>query len=337
MRGPARAFHVAREARLRYGVDGSWVTLRGDLMLADPDRAARVAARVALDPDPDVPALRAADLYAGALLEEVYHLVIARYLQTVDAGLFADLERRARAWMGAGFDATLVAFVERYPPPDVAAGTAAEAALRRSLDGVSGAHVAIEEAWTCWLANANPALRAARPLVDVAPLATRVPFDALIDTLRGHLADRPGLPGRAGVSLFDLLLEPARAHPDDLEAQLRYVQRAWGAVLGDAFRALLARLLDALASVREANLARGGAGVGRPPAPGRADLRYGEDEAERFSPDGDWMPRVVMVAKSTYVWLEQLSRDHGCPWRASTRCPTRRWPSSRTAASTRCG
>ncbi|MFN2322215.1 MAG: alpha-amylase family glycosyl hydrolase [Trueperaceae bacterium] len=305
-----RAFHVALEARRRYDVDAAWVTLRGDLMLADPDRAARVAARVALDPDPEAPALRAADLYAGALLEEVFHLVIARYLQTVDAGLFADLERRARAWMGADFDATLVAFVERYPPPDVAAGTAAEAALRRSVDGVSGAHVAIEEAWTCWLANANPALEGARPLVDVAPLAARVPFEALIGSVRGHLADRPGLPGRPGVSLFDFLLEPARAHPDDLEAQLQYVYRAWGSVLGDDFRRLLARLLDALASVREANVARGG-GVGRPPAPGRADLRSGEDEAERFSPDGDWMPKVVMVAKSTYVWLEQLARDYG--------------------------
>ena len=311
MKGPARAFHVAREARLRYDIDEAWVTLRGDLMLSDPDRAARVAARVALDPDPDAPALRAADLYAGALLEEVYHLVIARYLQTVDADLFVDLERRARGWMGAGFDATLVAFVERYPPPDVAAGTAAEAALRRSVDGVSGAHVAIEEAWTCWLANTNPALRGARPLVDVAPLAAKVPFDALIDALRGHLGDRPGLPGRPGVSLFELLLEPARAHPEDLEAQLRFVHRAWGAVLGDGFRKLLARLLDALASVREANVARGGAGGGRPPAPGRAELRFGEDEAERFSPDGDWMPKVVMVAKSTYVWLEQLARDHG--------------------------
>ncbi len=313
MQGPARAFHVARDARHRYGVEGSWVTLRGDLMLADPDRAARVAARVALDPDPEAPPLRAADLYAGALLEEVYHLVIARYLQTVDADLFADLERRARGWMGADFDATLVAFVDRYPPPDVAAGTSAEEALRRSVDGVSGAHVAIEEAWTCWLANANPALRGARPLVDVAPLAAQVPFDALIDSLRGHLEDRPGLPGRPGVSLFDLLLEPARAHPDDLEAQIRFVRRAWGAVLGDDFEKLLARLLDALASVREANVARGraGAGVGRPPAPGRAELRFGEDEAERFSADVDWMPEVVMVAKSTYVWLEQLARDHG--------------------------
>ncbi len=35
------------------------------------------------------------------------------------------------------------------------------------------------------------------------------------------------------------------------------------------------------------------------------------DEAEAFSSDSDWMPRVVLMAKSTYVWLDQLSRRYG--------------------------
>jgi glycosidase len=33
-------------------------------------------------------------------------------------------------------------------------------------------------------------------------------------------------------------------------------------------------------------------------------------EAERYSEDRDWMPRLVLIAKSTYVWLDQLSRQH---------------------------
>jgi glycosidase len=36
-----------------------------------------------------------------------------------------------------------------------------------------------------------------------------------------------------------------------------------------------------------------------------------ELEAERFSPDQAWMPRVVMIAKNAYVWLDQLSRRLG--------------------------
>ena len=75
-------------------------------------------------------------------------------------------ERRARASLGTRFDATLEAFVARFPPPDVASGAPAAAALKRHVAGVPGVHVALEEAWTCFLANANPALRGARPLVD---------------------------------------------------------------------------------------------------------------------------------------------------------------------------
>lgn len=310
VRGPARAFHVTADARERVGVEAAWVTLRGDVLLADPRRAALVAERVAATAVPGDPPLRAADLYAGALLEEVYHLVITRYLEVVDPRALDDAERRARGWLGDGVDATLRAFVRRYPPPDVAAGAAPDEALARRVEGVSGRQVALEEAWTCFLANANPALRGARSLVDVRPLAATVPYDALIDALRGHFADRPGLPGRRRTSLFELLLEPARAHPDDLSAQLRFVRDQWGALLGDAFRALLDRLLDAIAAVREADVARGGP-PGPPPPPSRWALRGAGGESERFSPDGAWMPQVVMVAKSTYVWLDQLSREHG--------------------------
>ncbi len=45
----------------------------------------------------------------------------------------------------------------------------------------------------------------------------------------------------------------------------------------------------------------------------RHSAHPGDIEYERFSPDVDWMPNVVMIAKSTYVWLAQLSRQYGRP------------------------
>jgi len=41
-----------------------------------------------------------------------------------------------------------------------------------------------------------------------------------------------------------------------------------------------------------------------------------EHESERFSQDLDWIPRVVLLAKTVYVWLDQLSKQYG---RAITR------------------
>jgi hypothetical protein len=34
-------------------------------------------------------------------------------------------------------------------------------------------------------------------------------------------------------------------------------------------------------------------------------------EYEKFSPDTAWMPNTVLIAKSTYVWLAQLSKQYG--------------------------
>lgn len=327
VRGPTRAFHVAAEARARLGIEESWVSLRGDVLLADFERAALVAGRLGRLAVAGDPPLRAADLYAGALLEEVYHLVIARYLSEVDPEAFRKAEVRARAALGeASTTATLHAFVRRYPPPDVARGITPAQVLERQIDGVSGAQVALEEAWTCYLANANPALAGARPLIDLAPLRAAYPFDALIASLREHFSLAPGLPGPSGrpsQSLFTIMLEPLQRHPHDVGAQLRFVRDSWGLTLGKGFVALVERLLDAVASVREADVMRGSSGHGvrsqRVVSP--LALRGGEAEPERFSADGDWMPRVVMVAKSVYVWLDQLEQQHQTPVRRLDQVP----------------
>jgi glycosidase len=41
------------------------------------------------------------------------------------------------------------------------------------------------------------------------------------------------------------------------------------------------------------------------------DYRGLDAEPERFSDDTEWMPNVVLQAKSTYVWLDQLGRRYG--------------------------
>ena len=43
----------------------------------------------------------------------------------------------------------------------------------------------------------------------------------------------------------------------------------------------------------------------------RPSFKAALEEPEAFSSDSAWMPRVVLMAKSTYVWLDQLSRTYG--------------------------
>jgi len=67
-----------------------------------------------------------------------------------------------------------------------------------------------------------------------------------------------------------------------------------------------------------------------PPSPG--DVEY-----ERFSPDQDWMPNVVMIAKSTTSGSRSFSRQYGRAIERLDQIPTKHWKPSLTAASTRCG
>ena len=81
----------------------------------------------------------------------------------------------------------------------------------------------------------------------------------------------------------------------------------------------------------------GGAGAfgGGGEAPSLAGL---DAEPERFSSDSAWMPRLVLIAKSTHVWLDQLSRRHGTRDPDARRDPRRGARPARAAgASPGCG
>lgn len=311
--GPQRRFHVALDARRRYGVEDELITLQGDVMLTDADVCARLAQAVERDRDPAAPPLDAADLLAGAVLEEVYHLLIDHHLRAVDPDLFAAADAALRERLGTELDTTLAAFVARYPTLEVAHGARLPADLLADvIEGVPARHVVLEELVTCFLANANPALVGARPLVDDDPLRLHTAYDAVLSAVRGAFAERPGAVGSGG-SLFDELMAPMRAAPNDLRAQLRFVRERWAGLLGASFEGLLGQLLGAIDALEEAHRERGGVGPSAGPGPDavRGMIVGAAGVDERFSPDASWMPRVVLMAKNTYVWLDQLSRRFG--------------------------
>ena len=117
----------------------------------------------------------------------------------------------------------------------------------------------------------------------------------------------------------DALRGPSRAHPEDLDAQLRWVQDCWAPHLSKSARELILLALDLFEEgqrfrgqgpgpVQAPGLGGSSAGKVLGGAPG--DPGYVDGEA-RFSEDADWMPQVVMIAKQSYVWLEQLSTRFG--------------------------
>jgi len=175
--------------------------------------------------------------------------------------------------------------------------------------------VRLEELLLVRIANENPAARPLRDLIDDSPLPAEE-RDAVMASLEAYQAALSPI-GPNGETLVEMLRAPARAHPTSLAGQLRYVRERWSSILGAALEALLDRLLLTIDVISEEERGlhlrfggggNGGGGGGHGEAP---DLTGLDAEPERFSSDSAWMPRLVLIAKSTHVWLDQLSRRYG--------------------------
>ncbi len=237
------------------------------------------------------------DLLALSILHEAAHLAI-----------LAAARRQPEAAIGAA----LPAVREAVGPRPTTALLQSFAGAFPGVDQTPPAR--LEDLVLVHLANVNPAAAPLRELVDDRGLPA-TSLAAAIRALERHgatLVIGDGTPG-GGVPLLELLREPARQSPDSLSGQLRYVRDHWGWLLGSALDDLVGRLEAAIGILAEEHHGLhlrfgggGGAGVGEAPS-----FTGAEAEIERFSEDRDWMPRLVLLAKSTYVWLDQLSRRHG--------------------------
>src|SRR5262245_50175465 len=295
---------LAREAIARYGLEPSGAT---ETPTAPMAIARRIAARVNAAHPPGTPSVQAGELAALALLHEIFHLVVAAAAEE-DARLEMDAASgTVRTALGPKpYDALLASLATEFPDLD-----ARELPER------------LEELLLLRVTNENPALGPLHELVDdgrVRPSER----DRAIAALEQLSADGPSL-GPEGLSLIELLRAPARAHPTSLSGQLRWIRDRWGSLLGDRLAALLGRLLLTLDVISEEE--RGlhqkfGGGFGD--AGGRPDVSDFSalgDEPERFSSDDAWMPRLVLIAKSSHVWLDQLSNWHGREIRSLDQVP----------------
>ncbi len=308
-------FHVSREARDRCRFDEALFASSGHAVLAHPAAAYRFAA--ALDQSrPGAPPASAAELFALGLLDEAAHLACAHWRRDHEPhGLRDGLAHLRQSLDGAAVDAMLLAFVERFPPVAVYRGdVSASAWLARATADRPHAEVALEELLLLWLANANPAATAYRELFDDSPLARDTTYAAAMRSTEVFLATRAPL-GEGGLSLIDFLRAPVRAAPDSLLGQLEFVREEWSAIVGDLVERLQLAFDLRLEEARWL-ASRAAAALGERPSPGEAltpDYTGLEAEDERFSPDAEWMPRTVMIAKSTLVWLDQLARTYRHP------------------------
>jgi hypothetical protein len=297
-------FHVSRSARDLYQFDQGMFQFTGNVIFAN-FHAARVFAQK-MNARRDLlrfpeQAVSASDLNAMGLIDEILHLIVARYRQQVEPALWRKIQERLAAAMGEGsLKSAVLKFSEDFPPVAVyQRKQQLEEYLKGQTDGMEHWDAALEEMLMLWLANLNPAFSPYSELFDDAELERHTPYLKIMEEIEGVFRGMPGF-GPGGKSLIDMLRAPALASPHSLAGQLAFLRDHWAAFIGED----LFRLLTSLDFIEEENrVIFTGKGPALPP-----DFRMAEGEPEQYSPDKDWMPRLVLLAKNTYVWLDQLSK-----------------------------
>jgi glycosidase len=342
-------FHISRAVRDRYRFSDTLFSFTGNVVFANVSASREFAHRMNMIRDANrhpERAVNAGALYVMGLIDEASHAVIARYRQQFDPNVMLDALPFFSEQVGTlELDKMLLAFVEQFPGSSVYRGEqTAREWLAGTTDGIPHRAAALEEMMLLWMANRNTAFRPFEELFDDKKLAEQTAYRRVAQSLPAYFATRPLIPveGAKAVNLYDLLRAPAEAAPGSLSEQLTVIRAKWKLLLGeslDRFLLIAGEILreeelaiwmrfnppdaesEAAARAAAARAAEEAARLRRERGtqqwPGMSSTSevpvFGDPshEYEKFSADVAWMPTAVLIAKSTYVWLAQLSRKYG--------------------------
>jgi glycosidase len=339
-------FHISRKARERYQFAESLFSYTGNVVFANVAACRQFAHRMNqvrdVEKHPEQ-AVHAGQLYAMGLIDEASHVLMARYREQFDPAVMTSALEWFTAKVGAAaLETMLLTFVEQFPGITVIRGMETPRQwLAGATDGMPHREAALEELLLLWTANKNRAFTPFEELFEEKTLAEKTVYRQVTRAFPDYFATRPliPLPGAKPLNLLELLQAPVVGAPSSLKDQLALIRKLWKPLLGDSlahYLEIAGEILheeelaiwmqfnppaaQARAAAEEAARRRRESGQEHGPV----DFSHAEvpsfgdtvNEYEKFSPDTAWMPTAVLIAKSTYVWLAQLSKQYG---RAITR------------------
>ncbi len=306
---PFREFHISRKVRDKYRFSESLFSLSGNVIFTNFPAARTFAQKMNKKKDllnyPEQ-AVKAGQLVAMGLIDEILHYIVGLYVEETDQLMMKKALSLLTDKLGKEKIAkTLYHFSDQFPPLDVyKKNIDIESYLAGETAGTPNREIVLEEMLLLWLANMNPAFSPFFELFDDVSLKKDKVYLEIISTLRAFFDSQPPF-GPRHQNLIEMLRSPAIASPHSLGGQLEYIMEHWGYLLGKYFHRIL-KSLDLFKEEEKFPFL----------GPGPAEVyKYAglESETERFTPDKDWMPRLVLMAKNIYVWLDQLSKQYRRP------------------------
>ncbi|NJD22982.1 MAG: alpha-amylase [Melioribacter sp.] len=324
---PKFEFHISKEVRNKYNFGESLFQINGNVILADFHSVRLFVQK--LNAQREIKNhVAAGHVNAAGLMDEIYHYLFRLYEIQINPGVFKKALDYLNGKIGEEkVRKVLFDFVSVFPPMEVYKGNSSAFDYLNSFSGDrSNAEVTLEELILLYFANFNPANKKLLELFDEKYFSEKELYKKTIDELDLFFQKEKKF-GPDNKDVFTFLKTPIINNPDNIEAQLDFIREKYGVLLDEKF---LKRILTGKDLIKEDyKLEFGGPGGAPTVVPqykggmyddsislGKSGYKYAADsykdyeEFERFTPDSNWMPRVVMIAKNTYVWLDQLSKKY---------------------------
>ncbi|MHA2289558.1 MAG: alpha-amylase family glycosyl hydrolase [Promethearchaeota archaeon] len=297
---------ISRDARNKYELDDFKFTERGNIEFEGDTHLVRLFVQKLnqkrdLINYPEL-AIRIGEFNGMALMYDIKKYLLNVYKQetkneTLSLELYDYLEDKIGE---AQLNKAIHSLIREFPPEEVyQEEVKIEDFLKEEVQGVRKNVYFIDEFINLWLGNCNPSYSPFIELFDDESLEKVTAYREIVNEITSFFDDKTPF-GPNNLNLIEMLNEPAVKYPHSIREQLEYIHENWGELVGT----YLFRILIAIDIIREEELQRG---LG----PGKSEAYdYDALELENYTVDKEWMPKVVMIAKNVYVWMNQLSKIH---------------------------
>ncbi|NVM17996.1 MAG: alpha-amylase [Candidatus Lokiarchaeota archaeon] len=294
---------ISRDARNKYELNDFKFTERGDIEFDGDTHLVRLFVQKLnqkrdLINYPEI-AIRIGEFNGMALMYEIKKYLLDLYRQeTKNEFLTVELFEYLKDKIGdIRLNEAIFSLIEEFPPEKVYQEEVnIEEFLIEEVQGVGNKIHFLDEFITIWFGNSNPSYSPFIELFDDESLEKRTAYREIIDEITNFFDEKARF-GPNNLNLIEMLNEPAIKYPHSIREQLEYIHENWGELV----RKYLFKILVAIDIIREEERLRG---LG----PGKSEAYdYDALELENYTLDKEWMPKVVMIAKNVYVWMNQLS------------------------------
>ncbi|MFX0123986.1 MAG: alpha-amylase family glycosyl hydrolase [Candidatus Hodarchaeota archaeon] len=292
---------VYRKARDIYQFENTYFSSTGDVIFPTLHNARIFVQKINQKRDlinfPEL-AARGSEINGIALESEIFRYLFDEYQKQNNIDLAEEIPK----WLQDEIDPeelnkTLRLMLEEFPPPSIYNNEIdIDNYLEDKTDGIPNEFITISCMINLWLSNVNPAFSGNLELFDDSDLEKKTKYLQIIEKVQEFFENQPPF-GPDNQNFLEMLRSLALNVPHSIKGQLEYINEKWGSFISP-FRF---RILLALDFFKEEEKMRG---LG----PGEAQIYEYDYLEENYTPDKDWMPKVVMIAKNIYVWLSQLSK-----------------------------